>query len=95
MFKTFKQVQVRTPCCLLKDPGIKKTLEMAVEETGSTKSSENKTAQDRSGHTQIIYRKKLLVETEIGICSVVLASFEVGLEKTQTGFNYYFFREES
>ena len=58
------------PVLPIEGPWYLKNFGMAVEETGSTKSSENKTAQDRSGHTQIIYRKKSLVETESGFAVV-------------------------
>ena len=69
------------PVLPIEGPWYLKNFGMAVEETGSTKSSENKTAQDQSGHTQIIYRKKSLVETESGFAVWYLLLLKLGLKK--------------
>ena len=61
------------PVLPIEGPWYLKNFGMAVEETGSTKSSENKTAQDRSGHTHKLFTEKsrLLkrkVDLQCGTC---------------------------
>ena len=61
------------PVLPIEGPWYLKNFGMAVEETGSTKSSENKTVQDRSGHTHKLFTEKsrLLkrrVDLQCGTC---------------------------
>ena len=83
------------PVLPIEGPWYLKNFGMAVEETGSTKSSENKTAQDRSGHTHKLFTEtsrllKRKVDLQCGTCFFWSRAW-----RPQEGFNYYLFREES
>ena len=67
------------PVLPIEGPWYLKNLGMAVEETGSTKFSENKTAQDRSGHTHKLFTEKIhLLKQKVDIQGL-LALFKAGL----------------
>ena len=70
------------PVLPIEGPWYLKNFGMAVEETGSTKSSENKTAQDRSGHTHKLFTEKSrLLKRKLGFAVWYLLLLKLGLKK--------------
>ena len=79
----------------LKDPGIWKTLEWQLKKRGVLNPLKTRRHKTEVVTLTNYLQKQVACWNGKWICSVVLASFEVGLEKAQEGFNYYLFREES
>ena len=81
VLKTFKQVQVWNPCCLLKDPGNWKTMEWQLKRRGVLNPLKTRRYKTEVVTLTNYLQKQVACWNGKWIYSVVLASFEVGLEE--------------